>query len=72
MAKNIGMMWLDDSKDPLEQKILRAAQYYAKKYGKDVRKCYVPIGSEAPPKIGEIRVLPSRLILKHHLWLLEE
>ena len=69
-----GLLWFDnDKKTTLEEKILRAAEYYKQKYGKDLQICMVyqnaDLSSIKDGKIGNIVVKPDRSILPNHLWL---
>jgi hypothetical protein len=69
---NIGMMWFDnDPKTALATKIERAADYYAKKYGRRPDLCLVH-----PSMLGEnqtaecaIAVRPYRPVMPGHLWI---
>lgn len=63
-----GMLWFDNSKLPLEDKIKKAATYYEKKYGTKPEICMVH------PKMGEanvegLEILPYRPVLPGHLWI---
>lgn len=67
-----GMLWFDnDPKTDLPQKIDRAAQYYAKKYGQTPTLCFVNpkmLGEQKPQK-AEIEVKASETILPFHFWI---
>ncbi len=66
----VGMMWLDDSKRSLEEKVERAATYYHEKYGRVPNFCCVnPHMLAEPQLIDKIEVLPVGNILPHHLWI---
>lgn len=66
----IGSLMYDNSADPLEDKISRAAEYYARKYGKTPNVCFVnPAQQGTLEKAGEIAVRTNRSILPNHLWL---
>ena len=75
-----GMLWFDnDPKTDLPQKIDRAAQYYAKKYGQPPTLCFVnpkmvgenKPGAEQKAENGKdkIEVKASEMVLLHHFWL---
>ena len=82
---NIGMLWFDnDQKIDLKQRVERAADYYARKYGKKPNLCFVhpsmlPLAStnvdpENPPanesyQAGQIEVRPSASLLPNHFWI---
>lgn len=66
----IGMLWLDDEKRPLSEKVMRAAEYYEAKYGRYPDTCQVNEGMlDVACDIAGIRVEPARYVLPHHLWL---
>lgn len=70
---DVGMLWHDDGKQPLADKVQRAAAYYQRKYGQAATACHVH-PSMLPPDgaavtVGLIRVRPNHTVLKHHLWL---
>ena len=67
---DIGMLWLDDSKSSLEEKVQRAAAYYRKKYGRHPNLCFVNAGSLADKtQVAQIEIRPAKNILPSHLWL---
>ncbi len=68
----IGMMWLDDSKQrSMEEKVARAAAYYQEKYGRNPELCFVSVDEvdEEGKVIENIEVRPLRTILRNHFWL---
>lgn len=67
-----GMLWYDDDpKSDLGDKIVRAASYYQRKYGRVPDLCFVhpSMLGEAPPKPNGIEVRTNRQILPNHLWI---
>lgn len=67
-----GMLWFDnDPKAELNDKVLRAAAYYQKKYGLQPNLCFVhPSMLPAPsPRAGSIELRTSKQVLPNHLWL---
>jgi hypothetical protein len=66
----IGMLWLDDDKGrSLEDKVLRAADYYREKYGRAPNMCLVNKAAvENEQRFGRIKVQPANNILPHHFW----
>lgn len=67
----IGMLWFDnDPKSTLAEKVIRAAAYYAQKYGRQANVCFVhPDTAGAPTACGAIQVRTSRQVLVNHYWL---
>lgn len=65
---NAGMLWLDDDKhSTLEEKILRAADYYHNKYGESPDMCLVnQTMLDEEKKVGRIQVRPVHNILPNH------
>ncbi len=67
-----GMLWMDaDAKRSLEEKIMRAADYYKAKYGDDPDTCYVNPASlkEEETTVGRLKVQHLRTVLPDHFWL---
>lgn len=67
-----GMLWFDNSKDPLEKKIERAAAYYQRKYAKTVRTVVIHPQDVEDCTIPGISIHPSGECLRHHLLVSEE
>ncbi len=65
---NTGMLWFDNDKKPLAEKITEAAAYYRDKYRQTPNCCHIP-KSESAPNINGIRVVASPYILPNHLWI---
>ncbi len=67
---NIGMLWQDnDPKASLEEKVLRAAEYYRSKYGRQPNLCFVHpslVGSE--PVGGAVEVRASSQVRPNYFW----
>ena len=63
------MLWYDNEKKPLAEKIGAAAAYYRRKYGQAPNCCHVPAGVETPETVGAVRVVTSPYILPNHLWI---
>lgn len=68
---DVGMLWLDDDKHlTLEEKILRAADYYHNKYGQTPNMCLVNQAQlKEEKKVGLIQVRPVQNVLRNHLWM---
>jgi len=69
---NIGMLWFDnDPKADINSKIIRAAEYYHKKYGLAPDLCYVhpSMVHEGSPRAGRIEVRTNRTVLPNHFWI---
>ncbi len=69
----IGMMWFDnDPKAALDVKLLRAAEYYAKKYGQKPNVAVVSVkdlGGGVLVESNGMRVESMRAIMPGHLWI---
>lgn len=68
---NVGMLWLDDDRSrSLEEKVLRAVEYYREKYGRFPDTCLVNSTMlKDETKVGKVNVQPLANILPHHFWL---
>jgi hypothetical protein len=67
---NVGMLWYDNSKDDLAEKIKRAAQHYRDKYGAPADLVFVnPKMLNGPVEATGIEVRTSTTILPNHLWM---
>lgn len=69
---NTGMLWFDnDPKTDLVVKIMRAAEYYQKKYGRTPDLCYVHPSMLAGSTVraSGIDVRPNRQVMPNHLWM---
>ena len=71
-----GLLWFDD--DPrreLEEKVLRAATHYERKYGRLPNLCFVHPsafngnGRNSVEKAGGVEIRPGCSILPDHFWL---
>ena len=68
-----GLLWFDaDPKRALNEKIAQAADRYRHKFGRKPNLCYInPVmlpGSQ-PAECNGVRLVPSRIVLKHHFWI---
>ncbi|GAB4579146.1 MAG: hypothetical protein Fur0022_18840 [Anaerolineales bacterium] len=75
---NVGMLWFDNDKErDLNAKVVRAADYYRKKYGNVPNLCYVhpsmlPLKKESENKkmmAGNVEVRPAVTVLPNHFWI---
>ncbi len=72
---NAGMLWFDDSKRTLPEKVKIAATQFQKKYGRTPDLCLVnpnmmTEASDVVPHYGvDIHVRPYRPVLPGHLWI---
>ena len=68
-----GLLWFDD--DPrrqLEDKVLRAAAHYERKYGQVPNLCFVhpsAFGERRVKKAGGVEIRAGRSVLPDHFWL---
>lgn len=73
MSIGTGMLWFDnDPKSSLAVKVIRAADYYKKKYGKVPNKCYInPKDREKKLKgfVNGIKIFTSPTIITNHIWI---
>ncbi len=68
---NVGMMWVDsDARRSLEEKILRAADYYCEKYGRFPELCLVNQAVlREETQVGRIRVQSAKNVMPNYFWL---
>lgn len=75
---NVGMLWFDNDKvRDLDAKVMRAADYYRKKYGHVPNMCYVhpsmlPSQRAQEDKkrmAGAIEVRSAVTVLPNHFWI---
>lgn len=71
---NTGMLWFDNSKITLNEKIRKAVDYYFNKYGKNPDLCLVhpsALSSEAFEIFQgkTVRIRPYRPVLPGHIWI---
>jgi len=69
---NTGMLWFDnDPKVDFESKVIRATEYYQRKYGKKPNLCIVhpSMPFNSPVKTFGIDVQTDKMVLPDHFWL---
>jgi hypothetical protein len=70
-----GMLWFDNSKNPLSVKIQKAMDYYEKKYGRKPDLCLVNPSMMGLPQEGNpvdiqgLNVRAYRPVLPGHIWI---
>jgi len=71
----IGLLWFDnDPRRGIEEKVLRAASHYQRKYGHKPNVCFVHPsmlngnGKRRVLRVGGMEVRPGRAILPDHFW----
>jgi hypothetical protein len=65
----VGMLWYDDTKKELSEKVARAVEYYKTKYGVAPTLCFVnPSMLRQAEVMGSVQVRPARTVLANHLW----
>ncbi|RLC75030.1 MAG: hypothetical protein DRJ03_30935 [Chloroflexi bacterium] len=81
MTMKAGLLWFDDDPDrTLEDKVLRAAKRYRRKYDRQPNLCFVhpaafeglPVGRQGNGKVrkaGQVEIRPGHSILPHHFWI---
>jgi hypothetical protein len=66
----IGMLWFDNSGNPLSEKVERAVTYYVSKYGESPTVCVVHTdslnGHKSPMEGLELR--ESQRVMPDHFW----
>jgi hypothetical protein len=73
---DIGLLWFDDDRQRgIEEKVLRAAAHYFRKYGHHPNVCFVHPsmldgnGKPREARAGDVVIRPGRAITRHHFWL---
>lgn len=69
-----GLLWFDDNPNTtLEDKVLRAAAHYERKYGRRPDLCFVHPGAFGgngqARKADGVEVRPGHSVLRDHFWL---
>ena len=65
----VGMLWYDDTKKELSEKVARAVEYYTSKYGVAPTLCFVnPNMLKQAELMGSVQVRPARTVLANHFW----
>lgn len=67
----IGMLWFDEGPGSVKEKVSRAAEFYAAKYGEKPTVCMIhpdTLGSREG-RVGGIQLLAERSILPNHFWI---
>jgi hypothetical protein len=67
----IGMLWFDEGSSSVKEKVARAAEFYAAKYGAKPTVCILhpdTLGS-LEGRVGAIQLLAQRSILPNHFWI---
>lgn len=72
---NTGLLWYDDSKQPIEVRALKAAGGYLTKHGRWPDTCYINgEGSQVQAitcRLDDatiLRIVPAPYILRNHFW----
>lgn len=75
---DIGMLWFDNDKErDLNTKVMRAADYYRKKYGNVPNLCFVhpnmlPVKKDVENKkvmAGNVEIRSAPTVLPNHFWI---
>lgn len=65
-----GMLYFDNEKTTtLQQKIIKARDYYVKKYGRTPNLCMVNPAAFEPMEIEGLTIKAYRPVLPGHLWI---
>jgi len=68
----VGWLWFDNDKSrTVEEKVLRAADAYRKKFGQPPNTCYVhpQAMAQEEQQCDGVHIVAARHILPHHFWL---
>lgn len=65
------MLWFDnDPRSDLIAKVIRAAEYYQRKYGKKPDVCFVhPSAVQESQRMEGIEIRRSQMVLPNHFWI---
>jgi len=64
-----GMLWYDDTKKELSEKVAHAVAYYQAKYGAAPTLCFVnPLMLRQSELMNGVQVRPARTVLVNHFW----
>lgn len=68
-----GLLWFDNSKLPVPEKIQKAIDYYIKKYNLTPDLCLInptmfPADCKTSFNVGTVTVRPYRPVLPGHIW----
>ncbi len=62
------MLWFDNSKKPLSDKIKGAIDFYVEKYGHTPTKFVVSLKAEIDSDCNGLDIEKSRSVLPNHIW----
>ncbi|MEX0787280.1 MAG: hypothetical protein WD906_06275 [Anaerolineales bacterium] len=67
----IGMLWFDDGPGTVKEKVARAAEFYAAKYGQKATVCMLHPDTlgKIEGRVAGVELLAERAILPHHFWI---
>lgn len=69
---NEGLLWFDNSKRDLVDKIEDAATRHQRKFGTPPTECRVnpvTLGKGWPEMVGRVMVVPQANVLRNHFWI---
>ena len=66
-----GLLWYDDTAGrPLEDKVVRAAAHYEKKYGQPPTLCFVnPAAKNGADQVGGVQLETLQAVMPNCLWI---
>lgn len=71
-----GMLWFDNGKDPLEEKIAKAVRFFKKKHNRDCKVIALHpktfLSKEVPAEINGIPIVVDKTVLLHHIFVADE
>lgn len=69
----IGLLWFDNSKKPLAEKIIAATQHYLTKYGLIANEVHIHAANYDPgAMVDGIKIVVDPLMLKNHIWVVRK
>jgi hypothetical protein len=69
---DIGMLWFDDSKTPLPDKVSQAVTFYQDKFGEKPTHCLVhpeTLSGEGEGIVAGVQVRTARNVMPNHYWI---
>lgn len=69
---DIGMLWFDDSKESMQEKVSQAVTFYQGKFGETPTHCLVhpsTLGGNPEGLISGVKVRKARTVMPNHYWI---
>ncbi|MCJ7825927.1 MAG: hypothetical protein MUP44_13600 [Anaerolineales bacterium] len=68
----IGMLWFDDGKNSIQEKVSQAVTFYQGKFGETPTHCLVhpsTLGGNPEGVVSGVRVRKARTVMPNHYWI---